>query len=212
MGASALVLGMLLSSWLAKAFSPYISVGEAGVANQPRIADFAFMSTSASIHMIAPALTDVATNVKFQSMMLVRASSSTWTITPVPSSMVTATPKLASMVVPKSVAKLTEAPATSMTWVTWTATTMGVATDVATPTAGVRSAPSSPLLDRLVKNKPSIWGNKGLYVLLGALYLTLLGLFLKRILDTLKRRRDLHGEFTHNSRIVHTNLIDKFVK
>jgi hypothetical protein len=147
--ASMLVLGTLLSSWLAKASSPHISVGEADVANRLRVGNFV---------------------------------SSTHT------AMVTATPKLASIVVPKSVAKLTEAPATSVTWATWTATTTGVATGLATYTTGVRSPPSSPLLDRLVKNKPSIWGNKGFYALLGAIYLTLLGLFLKQIHNTLKRQ------------------------
>jgi len=70
---------------------------------------------------------------------------------------------------------------TTVTWATWTATTTSVATNLATYT-------TSPLLDRLVKNKPSIWSNKGFYVLSGALYLTLLGLFLRQILDTAKRR------------------------
>lgn len=74
----------------------------------------------------------------------------------------------------------------TVTWATWTATVARVSTGVATYTARAGSEPSSPLLDRLVKNKPSIWGNKGFYVLFGSLYLTLLGLFLKQILDTLK--------------------------
>ena len=77
---------------------------------------------------------------------------------------------------------------TATTWATWTATVTGVATNMATGTIGVRPVPPSPLLDRLIKNKPSIWGSKGFYVLVGALYLTLLGLFLRQILDTVKRR------------------------
>jgi len=80
------------------------------------------------------------------------------------------------------------ATATTVTWATWTATVTGVATNMATYTVGVKPEPPSPLLDRLIKNKPSVWGNKGFYVLLGALYLTLLGLFLRQILDTVKRR------------------------
>jgi len=80
------------------------------------------------------------------------------------------------------------ATATTVTWATWTATVTGVATNMATYTVRVKPEPPSPLLDRLIKNKPSVWGNKGFYVLLGALYLTLLGLFLRQILDTVKRR------------------------
>ena len=88
---------------------------------------------------------------------------------------------------PKLTPTLIKTTTSSVTWATWTGTVTSVATSLATYTAGVRSLPS-PLLDRLVKNKPSIWGNKGFYVLLGALYLTLLGLFLRQILDTVKRR------------------------
>ena len=77
---------------------------------------------------------------------------------------------------------------TAVTWATWTATVARVATGIATYTARVGSEPSSPLLDCLVRNKPSIWGNKGFYVLSGVLYLTLLGLFLKQIISPLKRQ------------------------
>ena len=63
-----------------------------------------------------------------------------------------------------------------------------VATSIATHTARVGSEPSSSLLDRLVRNKPSIWGNKGFYILLGVLYLTLLCLFLKQIISPFKRQ------------------------
>jgi len=52
----------------------------------------------------------------------------------------------------------------TVTWATWTATIARVATSIATYTAGAE--PSSPLLDRLVRNKPSIWGSKGFYILL----------------------------------------------
>ena len=71
---------------------------------------------------------------------------------------------------------------------TWTATVTSVATGTATHTAGVRAVLTSHLLDRLVRNKPSIWGNKGLYILLAVLYLMLLGLFIKQILDSLEHR------------------------
>jgi len=78
--------------------------------------------------------------------------------------------------------------ATATAWATWTTTVTSVATGTATYTARVRPEPSSPLLDRLVRNKPSIWGNKGLYILLGVLYLTLLCLFLKQIIGPFKRQ------------------------
>ena len=88
----------------------------------------------------------------------------------------------------------------TVTWETWTATVGRVATGIATYTAGVRSEPSSPLLDGLVRNKPSIWGNKAFYILLGVLYLMLLCLFLKQIISPLSASRHLHDEFPHNSR------------
>ena len=65
---------------------------------------------------------------------------------------------------------------TTVTWATWTATTTSVATNLATYT-------TSPLLDRLVANKPSIWGNRAFYIILGLLYVILLGLFLQRIIN-----------------------------
>ena len=93
---------------------------------------------------------------------------------------------------------------TAVTWATWTATVVArVATGIATYTARVGSEPSSPLLDCLVRNKPSIWGNKTFYILLGVLYLTLLCLFLKQIISPLSASRDLHDKFTHNSRQSH---------
>jgi len=62
-----------------------------------------------------------------------------------------------------------------------------VATNTATHTAAtVRAGPSSPWLDRLARNKPSVWENKGFYVVLGILYLTLLCLFLKQIINSCK--------------------------
>jgi hypothetical protein len=100
----------------------------------------------------------------------------------------TSAPKPTGRVIPESTIVLLRKPTAIVTRATGTVTTTTVAADVATHTAVVRPSPSSPLLDRLVKNKPSIWGNKGFYVLLGALYLTLMGLFLKRVLDTLKRQ------------------------
>ena len=97
------------------------------------------------------------------------------------------------VVIPVTLIEMTSAmPAQAMwtatvTWATWTATVARVATGIATHTA-VGLEPSSPLLDRLVRNKPSIWGNKGFYVLSGVLYLTLLGLFLKQIIGPFKRQ------------------------
>jgi len=56
--------------------------------------------------------------------------------------------------------------------------TPGSVTGTATSTAWIPAKPS-PLLDRLVKDKPAIWGSKAFYILLGILYATLLSLFLK---------------------------------
>lgn len=78
----------------------------------------------------------------------------------------------------------------TVTWATWTATVARVATGIATYTAGAE--PSSPLLDRLVRNKPSIWGNKGFYILLGLVYVTLLGLFLKQVVSISGGGREQH--------------------
>ena len=106
---------------------------------------------------------------------------------PSPISVGTAIPSLKRKEIPTTTLSPTSI-ATATTWATWTATVTGVATNMATYTVGVQPEPPSPLLDRLIKNKPSLWGNKGFYVLLGTLYLTLLGLFLRQILDTIKRR------------------------
>jgi hypothetical protein len=79
---------------------------------------------------------------------------------------------------------------TPVTWATWTATVARVATSIATYTAGAE--PFSPLLDRFVRNKPSIWGNKGFYILLGLIYVTLLGLFLKQVISISGAGREQH--------------------
>jgi hypothetical protein len=91
----------------------------------------------------------------------------------------------------------------TVTWAAWIATVARVATGIATHTARVGSEPSSPLLDGLVRNKPSIWGNKVFYILLGVLYLAILCLFLKQIIGPLRASRDLYDEFTPNSRRSH---------
>jgi hypothetical protein len=75
-----------------------------------------------------------------------------------------------------------------VTWPTWTATVTSMTTSLATHTAMVGSEPPAFLLDRLVRNKPSIWGHKGYYVLLGIVYLTLVFFFLKQIINPFKRR------------------------
>lgn len=75
-------------------------------------------------------------------------------------------------------------PTAHVGWATWTATAAGTATSIATSTMALPapSAPPFPLLDRLAEDKPSIWGDKRFYVLLGLIYLTLLGLFIKQII------------------------------
>jgi len=59
---------------------------------------------------------------------------------------------------------------------------IGTSTQIATD---VRRAKTSwvPLLTGLVRNRPSIWGSKGFYVLLGLIYVTLLGLFIKQVIS-----------------------------
>ena len=63
------------------------------------------------------------------------------------------------------------------------ATSTGIATDV----LRAKTTPA-PLLDSLVRNRPSIWGNKGFYVLLGLVYIALLALFIKQILSIPQRK------------------------
>ena len=59
---------------------------------------------------------------------------------------------------------------------------VGTSTQIATDVGCAETAPV-PLLTGLARNKPSIWGNRGFYVLLGLIYLTLLGLFIKHIIS-----------------------------
>lgn len=59
---------------------------------------------------------------------------------------------------------------------------VGASTPIATDVCRAETTPA-PLLTGLVRNKPSIWGNKGFYVLLGLIYVTLLGLFTKHIIS-----------------------------
>lgn len=63
---------------------------------------------------------------------------------------------------------------------TATAITQGWSSDSATFTARVEVL-SGSLLDRLTRNKPGIWGDKLLYIGLGALYIVLLSLLFRTI-------------------------------
>jgi len=51
-------------------------------------------------------------------------------------------------------------------------------TAVTTKTATLRFKPSESLLDRLAKDKPSIWGRKSFYIGIAILYVALLSAFL----------------------------------
>ena len=75
-------------------------------------------------------------------------------------------------------------------WATWTATAAGTATSIATSTMALPapSAPPSPLLDRLADDKPSIWGDKRFYILLGLIYIILFGLFVKQVISIARGR------------------------
>ena len=59
---------------------------------------------------------------------------------------------------------------------------VGTSTRIATDVRHVETTPAS-LLTGLARSKPSIWGSKGFYVLLGFIYVTLLGLFIKQIIS-----------------------------
>jgi hypothetical protein len=59
---------------------------------------------------------------------------------------------------------------------------VGTSTEIATDVGRVEIMPVS-LLTGLARDKPSIWGSKGFYVLLGFIYVTLLGLFIKQIIS-----------------------------
>ena len=63
------------------------------------------------------------------------------------------------------------------------ATSTQITTDV-----GRAETTPAPLLDSLARNKPSVWGSKGFYILLGLIYIVLLGLFVKQVLSSLKRQ------------------------
>lgn len=83
----------------------------------------------------------------------------------------------------------TKIPTATATWATWIATATNVATPTPTSTpVRVLPLPPSLLLDRLAAKKPSVWGSKGFYILLGLSYLTLLGLFLKQVISTLSHK------------------------
>jgi hypothetical protein len=59
---------------------------------------------------------------------------------------------------------------------------VGTSTRIATDARRAEITPV-PLLTGLTRNKPSVWGSKGFYVLLGLIYVTLLGLFIKHIIS-----------------------------
>ena len=59
-------------------------------------------------------------------------------------------------------------------WSDWTAS-------AATTTAA--SASTLPPLERFAENKPFIWGNRVFYILLGLVYLVLVGVFVKRVIE-----------------------------
>jgi hypothetical protein len=58
---------------------------------------------------------------------------------------------------------------------------IGTSTQIATDVGRAETTPV-PLLTGLTRNRPSIWGSRGFYVLLGLIYVTLLGLFIERII------------------------------
>jgi len=114
-------------------------------------------------------------------------STSTPVAIPITRGMATTAPRPTSITIRESTTALIEMPsvmptqatwAATVTWATWTATVTGTATGTATSTAPVLLMPS-PLLDRLVANKPSIWGHRAFYIILGLLYVILLGMFLR---------------------------------
>ena len=53
---------------------------------------------------------------------------------------------------------------------------------IATDVRRAETTPA-PLLTGLARNKPSIWGSRGFYVLLVLVYVTLLGLFIKQVIS-----------------------------
>ncbi len=59
---------------------------------------------------------------------------------------------------------------------------VGTSTQIATDVHRAETTPI-PLLASMARNKPSIWGSKGFYVLLGLVYITLLGLFIKQVIS-----------------------------
>jgi hypothetical protein len=145
---------------------------------------------------LAPA-TLVSESTDVLPLASLQSSSSTQAVIPETRSMAAAVFKLTNVSIRESatipVEMLSAMPTqttwtTTVTWATWTATMARVATGVATRTARVGLEPSSSLLERLVRNKPSIWGNKSFYIVLSVLYLMLLGLFLKQILSSPKCR------------------------
>ena len=95
-------------------------------------------------------------------------------------------PKLANVATQVPTTTRPDMPTFTATWTTWTTTVTAMATGTAIST--VEASPSSSLLSRLARSKPSFWGNKSFYILLSFLYLTLFGLFLKQVIHTCSRK------------------------
>lgn len=68
-------------------------------------------------------------------------------------------------------------------------TQVGTSTLIATDVWRVETTPG-PLLTGLARNKPSVWGSRGFYVLLGLIYVTLLGLFIKQTISIAEGGRE----------------------
>ena len=59
---------------------------------------------------------------------------------------------------------------------------VGTSTKIATDVGRAEITPV-PLLTGLARDKPSMWGSKGFYVLLSLVYITLLGLLIRQIIS-----------------------------
>lgn len=143
------------------------------------------MPTSTGTRTLIPMPTPTGTRT--QTIMLTPTGTGTWTLTPEPTTRATSMPGLTSTTTPTSAATPTKTPTATVTWVTWIATVTKIATPTPTSTpAKILPMRPSSLLARLADKKPSIWGSKSFYILLGLAYITLLGLFLKQVISTLR--------------------------
>jgi len=103
------------------------------------------------------------------------------------------TEKQSPLFAPESTAEA-KSPIAHIGWTIWTATGAGLATSTATSTMVLPASLPTPssLLDRLANEKPSIWGDKRLYVVFGLMYVTLFGLFLKQVISICGEQSDHH--------------------